>query len=143
MMRRGGTVRRLGCCERVAGAVGFALFALPLCFGLLMMVDLGLSTGTRMELDRNVRAGAQAAMSLNNDAAAIREVVRAASGDASGLDVAVDMDCACGAAASGCSALCAGGAAPSVFFAIRAARPYSGMLLGERTIASGARVQIR
>jgi Flp pilus assembly protein TadG len=48
-----------------AAAVEFAIVAPLLLFGLIAMIDTGVMATTRMEMDRNVRAGAQAAMSLN------------------------------------------------------------------------------
>ena len=132
----------LGCC-RGATVVEFALFAPMVIFGLLATVDIGLSVTTRMELDRNVRAGAQAAMSLNNDAAAIESIVLASAGAPADMSVDAVRSCFCGTTATACSVPCAGGAAPSVFFAIRAARPQSGLIFEERTILSETRVQIR
>lgn len=126
-----------------ASAVEFAIVAPILCLGLLVVVDIGMAVTTRMELDRNVRAGAQAAISLNNDASAIAGIVRAAAGSPRDLTVNVGRSCQCAGAASGCSALCASGEPPSVYFTIDAQRPQPGLILGERTITSGARVQLR
>ena len=136
-------MRRLLSCTRGASAVEFAVFAPMLCIGLLAMVDAGRAVAARMELDRNVRAGAQAAMSLNNDAAAIRAIVLAAAGAPSGLTAAVTKSCQCAAQAVACTAPCASGEPPSVFFDIEASAPHAGMIRGERTVASATRVQIR
>jgi pilus assembly protein CpaE len=135
-------IRRLAADERGASAVEFALFA-PLLVGcLLLMVDIGLLVGTRMGLDRNVRAGAQAAMALNNDAEAIRRIVLTSAGAPRAMSVSVERHCACAEAIVTCTAICTG-QPPSVFFTIRAERPHPGMVLGERQVASSTRVQIR
>lgn len=136
-------MRRLIACTGGASALEFALFAPMVILGLLVMTDLGISIGTRMELDRNVRAGAQAAMSLNNDEAGIEAIVLAAAGAPVDVDVDVTMSCVCGASTAVCDVTCVSGDAPSVFFQIRATRPQPGIILGERTIASETRVQIR
>ena len=48
-----------------------------------MMVDIGrVASATRMEMDRNVRAGAQAAMSLNNSAGSIEGIMLASAEEA-------------------------------------------------------------
>jgi hypothetical protein len=130
-------------CTRAVSAIEFALFAPLLCFGLLMMVDVGMTVGTRMELDRNVRAGAQAAMSLNNNSAGIAAIVASSAGSPEDLQVQVRQLCLCGDAAAACSLTCPSAEPPSVIFTIDAARPISGMLLGERTVSAGARVQVR
>lgn len=124
-------------------AIEFAILAPLLVFGLLGMADIGIGIATRMELDRIVRSGAQAAISLNNDAAAIRALVLASSATQAGLDVEVDKLCSCAELAASCTALCSGGAAPSVYFGIEAERPYAGLLFGERPIVSSARIKIR
>lgn len=126
-----------------ASAIEFAILAPLLIFGLLGMADIGLGIGTRMELDRIVRSGAQAAISLNNDAAAIRALVLASSATQAGLDVEVDKLCTCGELAATCTALCSDGAAPSVYFGIEAERPYAGILFGERPVVSSTRIKIR
>ena len=126
-----------------ASALEFALFAPLLVFGLLAMVDIGIGIGTRMELDRIVRSGAQAAISLNNDAAAIRLLVMASSATQTSLAVGVERVCSCAEVAASCTALCSGGAAPSVYYGIEAERPYAGLLFGERPIVSSTRIKIR
>jgi Flp pilus assembly protein TadG len=129
--------------QRGASALEFGLFAPLLVFGLLAMVDVGIGLGTRMELDRVVRSGAQAAISLNNDAAAIRTLVLASSATQTDLEVDVAQVCTCAAVPAGCTALCPDGTAPSVYFEIQAQRQYAGMLFGERGIVSSTRVKIR
>ena len=70
-------LRRLGRCDAGVSAVEFAVLAPVLIGGLLFLVDVGIAIGTRMEMDRNVRAGAQAAMSLNNSTASIEAIMLA------------------------------------------------------------------
>ena len=61
-------------------ALEFGLTAPFLIFALVMMLDMGIAVETRMEMDRNVRAGVQAAMSQINDPNAIRNLVLASTG---------------------------------------------------------------
>jgi Flp pilus assembly protein TadG len=124
-------------------ATEFAFVAPVLLAGLLAMVDAGSATAIRMEMDRNIRAGAQAAMSLNNDAAAIETIVLASADDPQGMTVDVEMVCACSDVANACTAPCGSGAAPDVFFEITAERVYSGILLADKQLRSHTRVQIR
>jgi pilus assembly protein CpaE len=126
-----------------ASALEFAIFAPLLVFSLLAMADVGIGIATRMELDRIVRSGAQAAISLNNDAAAIRSIVLASSATPTSLEVDVEQVCSCAEIAASCTALCAGGAAPSVYYGIEAERPYAGLFFGERQIVSSTRIKIR
>ena len=95
-----------------------------------------------MELDRNVRSGAQAAMSLNNDPDAIRAIVLASAGEPDDLTVDVAMVCACSDEEASCTVPCDSGEAPSVYFNIAAERPFTG-ILANRTVHSQTRVQIR
>jgi Flp pilus assembly protein TadG len=134
-------MRRLLSCTKGAGMLEFALFAPMVALGLLVMTDIGIAIGTRMELDRNVRAGAQAAMSLNNNPDSIAGIVRTSS--TAPITVNVTEVCACGGAATVCTAQCASGDPPSNFFEIRATRQQDGLILGTRTIRSETRVQIR
>jgi Flp pilus assembly protein TadG len=124
-------------------AVEFALVAPMPVLGLLGRVDVGIATGARMELDRNVRAGAQAAMSLNNNAGAIESIVFASAADAQGMQATVNQTCLCVDLAASCTSVCPDGTAPSVFFEIAAARPVSGPLFGQRDVVAATRVQIR
>jgi Flp pilus assembly pilin Flp len=129
--------------RRGASAVEFAIVAPVLIAGLLAMVDVGLGLGMRMELDRIVRAGAQAAISLNNDASAIEALVLASSASPDDLSVEVERVCSCGGVAASCTALCSGGTAPSVYYEIDAERPHDGLVFGPRQVVSHARVKIR
>lgn len=124
-------------------AVEFALVAPLLVFGLLAMVDVGMAIGERMELERNVRAGAQAAMSLNNNADAIRTIVLASASEPEGMTAAAAQRCLCLGIIHSCTTVCPDGLAPSVFFEISAARPVSGPIFGERDVVAATRVQIR
>lgn len=128
--------------RRGASALEVALLAPLLVFGLLGMADAGFEIGARMELDRVVRSGAQAALSLNNDAAAIQTIALAASASQEGLEVEVRRVCACAAAAASCTAACGGGA-PSVYYDIAALRQRDGLLFGDREIASRTRIKVR
>jgi Flp pilus assembly protein TadG len=136
-------IRRLIRDERGLSAVELGLLAPFLILGLLAMIDIGISWTTRMEMDRNVRAGAQAAMSLNNDGNAIRAIVLASAAEPDGLTVEVGRTCSCAGVAAGCAAACSGGGAPSVFYAITATRTVDGIILGERTLESATRIQLR
>jgi pilus assembly protein CpaE len=129
----------------VAGvtAIEFAIFAPMIFLGLLTMVDIGRSITVRMEMDRNVRAGAQAAMSLNNDLDSIEGIILASTENPDELTVDVAMECRCAVASAACTTPCPDATAPAVFVAISALRPYEGILLPARTIASRIRVQIR
>jgi pilus assembly protein CpaE len=141
--RSGKLLRALARCTRGASALEFAFFAPVLCLALLMMVDAGMAVGARMELDRNVRAGAQAAMSLNNTPAGIDAIVRASAGAPADLAVQVARLCLCRSMAAACNIPCPSGEAPAIVFTIGATRPVSGILLGERLLASSTRVQVR
>jgi TadE-like protein len=136
------SLRHLPGDTRGVAAIEFAIGAPVLILGLLAMIDTGMAAATRMELDRNVRSGAQAAMSLNNDPDAIRSIVLASSGDLADLSVDVELVCACGDGAASCTVPCDAGEAPSVFFNIAAQRPFEGILV-DRVVHSQTRVQIR
>lgn len=134
---------RLARCEAGVAAIEFALFAPMIIIGTLMMVDVGRAVGARMEMDRNVRAGAQAAMSLNNDLSSIRGIILASTENPDDLTVDVGMQCACAGVSALCTAQCTSGAAPAVFVEISALQPYDGIIFPERTLTSLTRVQIR
>jgi hypothetical protein len=141
-MRTFTLLRRLVGDKAGVSAIEFAIGAPVLILGVLAMVDTGMSAGTRMELDRNVRSGAQAAMSLNNDPDAIRAIVLASAGEPDDLTVEVAMVCACSDEEALCTTPCGSGDAPSVYFDIAAERPFTGILVN-RTVHSQTRVQIR
>lgn len=128
-------------------AVEFAFLAPMLIGGFLMMVDMGVAVAERMEMDRNVRAGAQAAMSLNNDTSAIRSIVLASAGSPADLTVDVASGCFCDSVASACTALCTSGEEPEVFVDISASRPFNGIvarhILPELVLNSDTRVRLR
>ena len=106
------------------------------------MIDTGMAAATRMELDRNIRSGAQAAMSLNNDPDAIRSDRARLGRRPADLTVEVAMVCACGDDEASCTVPCESGEAPSVYFDIAAERPFEGILV-DRVVHSQTRVQIR
>lgn len=139
---RGGVLRNLLRDQRGASALETALFAPVLVLGLLGMADVGLAVGVRMELDRVVRSGAQAALTLDNGAVGIRALALATSAAPAGLEVEVALTCSCAGAAASCTATCGAGA-PSVYYDIAATRRHDGFLFGEREIASSTRVKIR
>ena len=142
-MLRSSRLLRLMRCEAGVAASEFAIFAPMVIIGMLMMVDVGLAVGARMEMDRNVRAGAQAAMSLNNDLDSIRGIILASTEQPDNLTVDVDMQCACSETSAACTAQCPSGEAPAVFVEISATQPYGGIIMPDRTLASQTRVQIR
>jgi Flp pilus assembly protein TadG len=142
-MVRPSRLLRLARCEAGIAATEFAIFAPMLIIGMLMMVDVGRAVGARMEMDRNVRAGAQAAMSLNNDLSSIRGIILASTEQPDNLTVDVNMQCACSGESASCTAQCTSGEAPSVFVEISALQPYGGIIMPERTLTSLTRVQIR
>ena len=130
-------------CRSGVAAVEFALIAPMLIVSFLLMLDVGTAIAARMEMDRNVRAGAQAAMSLNNEVASIEAIVLASNEAADALDVDVALQCRCADASAECTSPCAGGAAPSVFVEISAVQEVAGKLMPDRQVRSQTRVQIR
>jgi hypothetical protein len=141
-MRTAHSFSRLLQDARGVAAIELAIGAPVLILGVLAMIDTGMSVATRMELDRNVRSGAQAAMSLNNNPDAIRTIVLASGGDLADVSVDVAMVCECSEEAASCTVPCDSGEAPSVYFDIAAERPFEG-ILHDRTLHSKTRVQIR
>ena len=136
-------MRRLARCEAGVAATEFAIFAPMIILGTLIMVDLGGAIAERMEMDRNVRAGAQAAMSLNNDLGSIQGIILASTEEPENLTVDVNMQCLCSDAAASCTTPCPDTTAPAVFVEISALQPYDGIIMPARTLTSQTRVQIR
>ena len=136
-------LERLANDQAGASVLEFAIGAPLLVGGLLLMTDVGIAISERMEMDRSVRAGAQAAMSLINDTTIIQGLVEESAGNQSNMSVNVALSCLCGAAAGSCNALCGSGEEPSVYVDIIAEKPYDGMLLGTRTLNSSTSVQVR
>ncbi len=136
-------LRQLGRCEAGVSSIELAIIMPILAIGFLMMADLGMMAGVRMQMDRSVRAGAQAAMSLNNSNTAIADIVSVSSAEAAGLGVSVELVCSCAGTAGDCSAPCATGEAPSVFVDLVATQNYSGIVLSDRQLRAENRVQIR
>lgn len=135
-------LRALPGCRRGVSALEFALAAPILCIGALMLVDVGLGIGARMELDRNLRAGVQAAMTLERSEAEIAEIIQLAAGTPLS-ELTVTPECQCGAQASACDSFCGPNEPPSVFVAIRASRDHPGPMSGGKSISVAARVQVR
>ncbi len=136
-------LRRILADRSGVSVVEFAIGAPLLIFALLMMVDVAGGITMRMDMDRSVRAGAQAAMSLINDTAIIRDLVLESAGDSDGLAVDVALNCRCGSVATACTTACASGDEASVFIEIAATRRFSGMLFGDRELVSSTSLQVR
>lgn len=124
-------------------ALEFGLTAPFLIIALVIMLDVGIAVGTRMELDRNVRAGVQAAMSQINDPDAIKNLVLASTGGSENVSVNVNKTCSCGSTPTPCTSWCSAQEPPSVFINISAIRPYSGMFLPTFQLESETHVQLR
>jgi pilus assembly protein CpaE len=135
--------RHIWRCECGVSAIELAMIMPILAMGLLVMVDLGMAAGVRMQMDRHVRAGAQAAMSLNNSTSSIAEIVTVSSAEAADLGVSVNLVCSCAGTPADCSAPCGSGDAPSVFVDLVATRDYSGVVLSNLQLRAENRVQIR
>jgi pilus assembly protein CpaE len=133
---------RLAKCRSGVSAVEFALVAPMLCFGVLAMIDVATRVSVKMDLDRSVRAGVQAIMTLDREPEEIRQIILLAAGSLS-PSVTVETQCACGSTTAACTAACDGGAAPSAYFAVVASRPQPGIMLPHQTITSSLRVQVR
>ena len=123
-------------------AVEFGTCTPFLLVALVMMVDVGLALGARMEMDRNVRAGVQAAMSNITDVDAIRGIIETTKG-LDEVSVTVNQTCSCGGAAAACTSWCSADEPPSVFINISAVQPYSGLMLPSFTLNSETHVQLR
>ena len=124
-------------------AVEFGLAAPMLFTGLLLMLDVGLAIGDRMELDRNVRAGVQATMVNVSDLTAIRDVILSTADNPDSLTVNVERNCSCGGVAVSCTAWCTTDEPPSVFINISAVQDYEGLLLPAMTLDAVTHVQLR
>jgi Flp pilus assembly protein TadG len=134
--------RRFSGSESGVAAVEMGLVAPILLFGLLLMLDVGVAVAERMDLDRNVRAGVQAAMAHINDPDAVKDVVVASLNGAQGVSVTVDKTCKCGSTSTNCNLLC-GQEPPSVFINISAVKDYSGLWLLPIELKSETHVQLR
>lgn len=129
--------------ESGTSAVEFGLTAPFLIIALVMMLDVGIAVETRMELDRNVRAGVQAAMSQINDPDAIRNLILTSTGGSENVSVNVNKTCSCGSTATSCTSWCSAQEPPSVFVNISAIQPYSGLILPTFQLESETHVQLR
>lgn len=134
--------RRFSGSESGVAAVEMALVAPILLFGLLLVLDVGIAVAERMDLDRNVRAGVQAAMANINDPDAVKDVVVASLNGAQGVSVTVTKTCACGSTGTACTSWCSAEEPPSVFVNISAVKPHSGRMLSV-VLESKTHVQLR
>jgi Flp pilus assembly protein TadG len=129
--------------ESGVAAVEMGLIAPLLAIALVLMLDVGIAVAERMELDRDVRAGAHMAMSQVNEPDAIKNIIVASAGGAQNLLVAVDKTCSCGGAVVQCTSWCSAQEPPSVFINIRASKPHSGLIMPAFSVGSQTRVQLR
>lgn len=129
--------------ETGTAAVELGIVAPILIVAFVLMTDVGLAVGTRMEMDRNVRAGVQAAMSQINDVDRIKQMILSSAGESENMSITVNKTCACGGAATSCNDWCSADEAPSVFVNISASQPYSGLMLPAFSLDSETRVQLR
>ena len=130
-------------CTSGNSAVEFAVTVPALIVALVMMFDIGIALGARMEMDRNVRAGVQAAMSNINNLDAIRDMISASSGGSETVSLNVDKVCSCGGTATACTNWCSVDEPPSVFVNITATQAYSGLMLPAFVLESETHVQLR
>ena len=124
-------------------AIEMGLVTPIILFGLILMVDVGIAVSERMELDRNVRAGAQAVMALTNEPKEVKDLIVASTEGANNVSVTVNKTCTCGNAASACNTMCGVDEPPSVFLNISAVKPYTGIMLPAFNLESQTHVQLR
>ncbi len=125
-------------------AVEMGIMTPFLVFGLVMMLDVGLAINERMNLDQDVRAGVQAAVSNITEPSAIQSLMLATAADeAQNMTVSVAKRCTCGSVSSSCTALCSGGTPPFVFLDISAQKLHRGIIFPDYTLDSETSVQIR
>ena len=124
-------------------AVEMAMLSPLLMFGMVAMMDVGVAVSERMELDRSVRSGVQAAISNVSDLTEIKSVVLASAENNEKMSVAIDKNCSCGSIAASCTALCTGDEPPSVYIDIKASRLHIGMIMPDLNLESESRVQLR
>jgi pilus assembly protein CpaE len=138
-----------------ASAVEFSLIAPVLIFGALLMVDVGMALGERMELDHIVRSGAESAM-IKHDEEKVLMVMQSSAAQsftttqtdtetqsAQPVLLSANRYCACGEATSSCDVACATDQPPNVFFDIGAKKTYSGLLLPDLNFNAKMLVQLR
>jgi Flp pilus assembly protein TadG len=130
-------------CDRGVAAIEMGIFAPILIVGTILMADVGLAVGARMDLDRNVRAGVQAAMSNVSDLNAIKDVVMASAEQSTAISVAVNKTCTCGSVVTSCTTWCEPEVPPSVFINISATEAYDGLMLPALKLESKTHVQLR
>jgi len=137
--------RLSGCLGNKDGnaAIEFGLAAPMFIVSLVLMLDVGLAVGDRMELDRNLRAGVQATMANMNDLDAVRDVILAAASEPDALTVAVERTCTCGGVAVSCVSWCTADEPPSVFVNMSAMQDFAGVMLPAMTLEAETHVQLR
>lgn len=130
-------------CTGGNSAVEFGFVAPALISALVLMCDVGLALGARMEMDRNVRAGVQAAMSQINDLSVIEDMIRNASGGSDAVALNVSKICSCNGVSTECTNWCSADEPPSVFVNITATQSYAGVMLPPSILESETHVQLR
>jgi Flp pilus assembly protein TadG len=138
-------LKKFSTSESGVAAVEMGIMTPFLVFGLVMMLDVGLAINERMNLDQDVRAGVQAAVSNITEPGDIQSLILAtAADDAQNMTVSVARRCTCGSVASSCTAtLCSGGTPPFVFLDISAQKLHRGIIFPDYTLDSETSVQIR
>lgn len=123
--------------------VELGITAPVLIVSLVFMLDVGLAVNTRMEMDRNVRAGVQAAMSQIHDLDAIKDMIRNSAGGSDAVTLDVSKVCSCDGTATACTNWCSADEPPSVFINISAKQSYSGLMMPASVLESQTHVQLR
>lgn len=129
--------------ERGVAGIEMALVTPFLVLGLLLMVDVGIAIGERLDLDHSTRTGAQAVMANLNDTMQISSLMLASTRAPEDVTVSVEKTCACGGTTVECTSWCSAEEPPSVFMNISAARLHDGFLLPPFNVESRTHVQIR
>jgi pilus assembly protein CpaE len=140
-----------------SSAVEFAVAAPVLIIGLIIVTDVGLAVGDRMNLDQSVRAGAEFAMNNVEDETTIEDMVKSAATGAYGQNlnninsakipvVDATRSCECpdspGTAVS-CTVLCTGDVPPSIYYDIQASKNYQGIFIPDFAMNTEIKVQVR
>lgn len=140
-----------------SSAIEFAVGAPVLLVGLVIVTDIGLAIGKRMQLDQSVRAGVEFAMNNVEDEATLEDMVRSAATGAYGPDlgdvnssdiptVDVTKTCECsdspGVTVS-CSNVCSDNLPPSVYYDFVASKAYQGIFIPDFTMQTEMKVQVR
>lgn len=140
-----------------SSAVEFAVGAPVLLIGLIIVTDVGLAVGDRMNLDQSVRAGAEFAMNNVEDETTLEDMVKSAatgaygdalndvdSNDVPTVDVTKTCECpdAPGVSAS-CTTICTGDLPPSIYYDFLASKDYQGIFVPDFTMETEMKVQVR